>query len=208
MRLVALAVGLDPRPVLQMLVDDTALLRAHRVHLHRPADPERLLGGAVGAGGERLATTLAVAGRVDDDALSLAHSAKRRLVAEQLKGVDRLPATADQEPVIVIALDHGLDPLLVLVDVDFAVEVELVEDPLDHLPDALPRLRRPLPVTHAASLFLAWRGGISAWVAPSFYRAASSASRPGAAGRGPPRGASAPQGWWHQFRDRTRAADV
>ena len=110
------------------------------------------LGGAVGAGDEDLPAALAVAGGVEDDPFALAQAAEGRLVAEQLQGVDRLAALADQQPVVVLAADDGVDPVVVLADLDLTFKVELVEDPLDHLPDPLGRLRRPIPVslTHAA----------------------------------------------------------
>ena len=103
--LVALAVGLDPGALFQPLVDDAALLGAHRVHLDHVVAAQRLLGGAVGAALERLAAALAVAGGVDDDPFALAQAAEGGLVAEQLQGVDRLAAFADQQAVVVLALD-------------------------------------------------------------------------------------------------------
>ena len=103
--LVALAVGLDPGALLEALVDDAALLGAHRVHLDDVVGAQRLLGGAVGAALERLAAALAVAGGVDDDPFALAQAAEGGLVAEQLQGVDRLAPFADQQAVVVLALD-------------------------------------------------------------------------------------------------------
>ena len=103
--LVALAVGLDPGALFQPLVDDAALLGAHRVHLDDVVAAQRLLGGAVGAALEGLAPALAVAGGVDDDPLALAQAAEGGLVAEQLQGVDRLAAFADQQAVVVLAFD-------------------------------------------------------------------------------------------------------
>ena len=118
-------------------MDDAALLGAHRVHLDDVVAAQRLLGGAVGAALEGLAAALAVAGGVDDDPLALAQAAEGGLVAEQLQGVDRLAAFADQEAVVVLALDVTGIRLVVLLDADLAVEVELVEDALDELRDAL-----------------------------------------------------------------------
>ena len=131
--LVALAVGLDPGALFQPFVHDPPFLRAHRVHLDDAIVAQRLLGGPVGAALERLAAPLAVAGGVDDHPLALAQAAEGRLVAEQLQGVDRLPAFADQEAVVVLALDREQDALVVLLDDDLAVEVELVQDALDEL---------------------------------------------------------------------------
>src|SRR5688572_28394082 len=69
--LVALAVGLDPGAVLEPVVDDTALLRRHRLEVHRAASLDRPVGGLVGLALELLALALAVAGRVDLDALAV-----------------------------------------------------------------------------------------------------------------------------------------
>ena len=103
--LVALAVGLDPGALFEPFVDDAALLGAHRVHLDHVVVAQRLLGGAVGAALERLAPPLAVAGGVDDDPFALAQAAEGGLVAEQLQGVDRLAPFADQQAVVVLAVD-------------------------------------------------------------------------------------------------------
>ena len=127
-------------------MDDAALLGAHRVHLDDPVGAQRLLGGAGGAGGEDLAAALAVAGGVEQDPLALADPAEGGLVAEQLQRVDRLAAAADQEPVVVVAADDRFDRLVVLGDLDIALEVELVEDALDELAHPLRRLLRPLPL--------------------------------------------------------------
>ena len=105
---------------------------------------QRLLGGAVGAALERLAAALAVAGGVDDDPLALPQAAEGGLVAEQLQGVDRLAAFADQQAVVVLALDAWRDPVVVLLDLDVAVEVELIEDALDQLAHALGGLVGPV----------------------------------------------------------------
>ena len=100
-------------------------------------EDERLLGGAVGAALERLAASLAVAGGVDDDPLALTQAAEGGLVAEQLQGVDRLPAFADQQAVVVLAQNGDRDPLVVLADLDLALEIELVEHALDQIAGAI-----------------------------------------------------------------------
>src|SRR5690349_17428231 len=128
--LVALAVGLDPGAIFQPFVDDPPFLRAHRIHLDDAVVAERLVGGPIGPALERLAAALAVAGSVDDHALALAQAAEGGLVAEQLQGIDRLPSFADQEAVVVLALDGQQDAVVVLLDHDLAVEIELVEDAL------------------------------------------------------------------------------
>ena len=82
---------------------------------------------------ERLAAPLAVAGGVDGDPLALALAAEGGAVAEQLQGVERLAAAADQDAeVVALALDPAEDPLLVLLDLDLGVEVEGVGDLLEH----------------------------------------------------------------------------
>src|SRR5215213_5064017 len=144
-RLVAFAVGLDAGAVLEVLVDDAPLLGAHLIHLDRAVALQGPLGGAVGAGDEDLAAALAVASGVEDDALALPHPAEGCLVAEQLQGVDSLPALADQQAVVVLAADHDVDAVITLLDLNLTLKVELVEDLLDQLPDPLRRLRRPVP---------------------------------------------------------------
>jgi hypothetical protein len=139
-----------------VLVHHPPLLGAHLVELDRPVAAERLLGGAVGTALEHLAPALAVAGGVEEDPLALPHAEEGGLVAEQLQRVDRLPAAADQQAVVVVALDNRLDRLLVLGDLDVALEVELVEDALDHLAHALGGLLRPLlRLRHGGSLIRA-----------------------------------------------------
>src|SRR3954452_24171455 len=131
--LVALAVSLDAGALLQPFVNDAAFLRAHRIHLDDAVVGERLLGCPVRPPLERLPAPLPIASCVDDHPFTLADPAEGRLVAEQLQRVDRLTAFADQEPVIVLALDREEDSLVVLLDHDLAVEVELVEYALDQL---------------------------------------------------------------------------
>lgn len=118
-------------------MNHTPFLSAHRVHLDQAAVRERLLGGPVGPALERLAPPLAVAGRIDDHPFALAETAEGGLVAEELESVDRLPPFADQEAVILLALDREQDPVIVLVDDNLAVEVELVEDSLYEVLGAL-----------------------------------------------------------------------
>ena len=66
--LLALAVRLDVVTALQVLVDDLALERAHRLERDRPPVVDRGLGGLVGGGPQRDGAALAVAGGVDHDA--------------------------------------------------------------------------------------------------------------------------------------------
>ena len=80
----------------EVVVDDLALGRRHRLELDLLAGLERTLGGAVGLALEQLAAALAVAGGVDDHALAVDRAALGRAVADELDRVDRLAAAADQ----------------------------------------------------------------------------------------------------------------
>ena len=85
----------------------------HRLELDLAAGLERPLGGAVGLVLELLAAPLAIARGVDDHALAVGRPALRRAVADELHGVDRLAAAADQ-PADVLAVDRAGDLPLVL----------------------------------------------------------------------------------------------
>src|SRR4051794_36984338 len=143
--LVAFAVGLDPGALFEVLVHDPALLGGHLVHLDRAIAVEGLLCSPIGTRDQDLATALAVPGGIHHDAFALPHPAESGLIAEQLQSVDRLPSFADQEAVVVLACNKGLDPVVALADLDVALEVELGEDALDQLTDPVHRLLRPLP---------------------------------------------------------------
>src|SRR4051812_24845274 len=163
MGLVAFAVGLDAGAVLEVLVDDAPLLGAHLVHLDGAVALEGPLGSAIGPGDEDLAPALPVARGIEDDPLALAHTPEGSLVAEQLQRVDRLAAFADQEPVVVVAVDDDVDAVVSLADLNLTFKVKLVEALLDELPHSLGRLRRPIPVSIAHSPILStargsWRG--------------------------------------------------
>src|SRR5436305_104216 len=75
--LLALAVRLDVVAALQMLVDDLALERRHRLQRDRTAVVDGGLGSLVGSGPERDRAAFAVAGRVDHDALTDRRAAPR-----------------------------------------------------------------------------------------------------------------------------------
>ena len=144
MRLVTFAVRLDASPVLEMLVDDAPLLGAHRIELDALAVTQRLLGGPISPGSQSFAATLPVAGRIDDNPLALAYPAKSSLVGKQLQSVDRLPAFADQQAVVVVAGNGSSDPVVLLLDLDLAIEIKLIENTLNNLPNPLRRLLWPV----------------------------------------------------------------
>ncbi len=153
MRLVTFTVSLDPSPLLEVLVDDPPLLCTHRVQLDALAVAKRLLGGTIGSRGQRLTTPLAVSRRVDHNPLSLPQAAKGRLVGEQLQSIDRLAPFADQQPVIVVAINGSSDPVVLLANLDLAIEVKLIENALNNLPNPLRGLLWPVvSSSHACSL--------------------------------------------------------
>jgi len=89
-------------------------------------------------------------GRVEDDALAIAHAAESGLEAEQLQSVDRLASFADQQAEVVLPGDHRLDPVVVLANLNLTVKVKLVQNPLNQLPNPLSRLLGPFRlITHA-----------------------------------------------------------
>src|SRR5919108_3647261 len=108
--LIALAEGLDARPILEMLVDEPPLGRGHRLELDLLARLEGSIGGAIGLALHRLAASLPVARRVHHDALSILASPERGAVAEELHRIDRLAAATDQQADL-LAL-HSPDDLL------------------------------------------------------------------------------------------------
>jgi hypothetical protein len=144
MRLVAFAECLDAGPLLEVLVDDSPLLGAHRIQLNVLAAAKRLLGGPIGPRCQRFATALAVARSVDHNPLALAHPAKGCLVGKQLQGIDRLPAFPNQQAVIVIATNGSSNPVVLLANLDLAIEVKLIENALNNLSNPLRRLLWPV----------------------------------------------------------------
>src|SRR5207247_6081111 len=101
---------------------------AHRLQLALPPCLLRTVGGPVGLALHHLASASPVAGRIDRHALSVLEAAERRAVADQLEGVDRLAAAADQESDL-LALYPADDLLGVLVHLDARVEVEGFDHP-------------------------------------------------------------------------------
>ncbi len=102
---------------------------------------------------DRRLAALPVTGGVDHHPLPLLDPAKRRPVAEQLHRVDRL-ATAPDQKAHVLPIHPADDPLGVLVDLDLAVDLERVDDPLEDRPHPLGGLGRQAVVAvagHGAS---------------------------------------------------------
>ncbi len=144
MRLVTFAISLDAGPLLEVLVDDAALLRAHRIQLDALAAAQCLLGSPIGPRRQGFAATLAVTGRVDNNPLALAHPAEGRLVGKQLQRIDRLPALTNQQTVIVVTGNGSCDAVVLLPNLDLTVEVKLIENALDNLPNPLSGLLWPV----------------------------------------------------------------
>src|SRR3712207_396869 len=102
-RLLALAVRVHVAAVAQVLVDDPALARGHRVERDRTPGGEDVLGGLLGLALQDALAPLAVAGGVHDDpaapvlAVALAHHA----LGQVLDGLDRLAVTTDEQPQVV-----------------------------------------------------------------------------------------------------------
>ncbi len=131
-------------------MDDAPFLGTHRVHLNRDVALQRLLRSPIGPRSQNLPATLSVAGNVEHNPFSVPEAPKRRLESKQLQGVDGLTSFADQQPVIIVARDDGLDPLIVLGDLNLTIKVELVENPLDKLLNPRSGLLRPFTlITHA-----------------------------------------------------------
>ncbi len=129
---------------------DPPFLGAHRVHLDGDVAVQSLLGSTIGAGGEHLPSTLSVARCVEHDPLAVTQATEGGLEAKELERIDRLPALADQQPKVVIAGNDGLNPLIVLPNLNLTIKVKLVENPLNKLPNPLRRLLRPFGgVAHA-----------------------------------------------------------
>ncbi len=140
-------------------MDDPPLLGAHRVHLDRAVAIERLLGSPISAGGQHLTPTLAIPGRIEHNPLAVPNSAKSRLVAEQLKRINRLPSLTNQQPVVLIADDGDVNPRVPLSNLNLTFKVELVENPFHKLPYPLAWLGRPISrLTHMCTLSLWGRG--------------------------------------------------
>jgi len=167
-RLVAFAVGLDPSALLEMLVHNPPLLGAHRVHLDGLISAQRLLRRPIGTGRKRVPPSLPVPRRVDHNPLAIPQAPERSLVGKQLQRVDRLPPLADQQPVVIAPHNRSSDPIVILDDLNVTVEVQLIENPLDKLPNPLRRHLRPIGnLTHEAQSIGGGRDRLGCLKAPS-----------------------------------------
>ena len=148
-RLGAFTRRLDLGIVLQLLVHDLALDGGHRLQLDPLSRGGGLLGHPQRKRVKRRLAPVAVSRRVDGDRLSLVvAAAEDDRVREVLDCVDRLAVPADQHAEIV-ALTNDADLLLAFLDLDRALDSDLVRDPLDDLAQescvfalAFARLRR------------------------------------------------------------------
>ena len=121
-------------------MDHPPLARRHRLEPDRLVVADGALGGDDRLLLEQRPAALAVAGGVERDPLAVGDAQRCGAVAEQLQGVERLAAPADQDPELVGAVDLGVDLVVGLGDLDLGVEVDLVEDAVDDRADALGRL--------------------------------------------------------------------
>ena len=170
-RLLALAVRLDAVTITKVFVHDPALAGAHRLERDGAILAQRLVGGVVRHAHERLATALAVPARVDDHAacgaVPLAVDHARGKVLDR---VDRLPVMADEEAQVV-AVDRAGDRLTIVGDLDVAVEVERIDDPLEEVGDDILRC---VTIGHQRRLperFFFWRGGGGGVADATFFSA-------------------------------------
>ena len=117
-------------------MDDAPFGRSHRVHLHRLAVPDGVLGGQVGAPAQRLALAAPVARGIDRDPLPILPAAEGGLIGEQLDRVDGLPMPPDQQA-DVLTLDVGVDLLVALLHCNRGLQAEVLDDPLEQDPHPL-----------------------------------------------------------------------
>jgi hypothetical protein len=110
---------------------DPSFLSAHRIHLDRHIAIERLLGSPIRPRGEYLTAPLAVAGRIEHNPLAVAQATKCGLEAKKLERIDRLATFSDQKPEVILPGNDGLDPLIILTNLNLTIKVKLVENTLD-----------------------------------------------------------------------------
>lgn len=126
------------------------LLGGHRIHLDRVPGAQSLLGGAIRSRLQRLPPPLSIPRGIHNNPFALTHSLEGRLIAKELDRIDRLPPLTNQQPVIVIPFNHGLNPMIVFMNGDLPIQIKLIKDAFNKLPHAIRRLRRPVKfLTHA-----------------------------------------------------------
>src|SRR4029077_18548008 len=134
--LIALAVRLHAPPLAQVFMDDAPLRRGHRVELHGPPVPDRLLRGVVGVGPQHLGATLAIPIGVDRHPHARWPLGKHDALGQMLDGVDRLPVFAD-EKAHVLALDAAAQHALAFLHLHLDVQSEPLGDFLEQLLELL-----------------------------------------------------------------------
>jgi len=125
-RIISGAEGLDFGPALEVLVDDTALAGIHRIELDLGSRGNRFLGRTIGPFGNHFLAASPVTGGIDDDPLSFTNTAESRLESQQLKRIDGLAATSDQQAVVLVTFDRGRDDVIGFLEFYFPVEIESI----------------------------------------------------------------------------------
>src|SRR4051794_8947813 len=134
----ALRVRLDVVAVLEVLVHDLALGRAHRVERDGALGTHGVGRRFVGLALQRLLAPLTIAGGVDDHA----HPGRGRMVTrgglerQVLDGVDRLAVAADEEPEVV-ALEGRADLAALLDDVHRGLQRQGLAHMLEQIAHAI-----------------------------------------------------------------------
>src|SRR5439155_27145237 len=105
--LVPLARRLDPAVLLQPLVDEPAVARAHRLERDGLAGAKRFLRGLHGERLDGTAPAVAIARSVDDDLLAVVFVPAQDRVRERLHRVDRLTVTTDQQTEVARRANRG-----------------------------------------------------------------------------------------------------
>ncbi len=139
--LLALAIGLDFVPGLEVLVDHLALLRAHGVQRHRAPISKRGLGGLVGQRMQCGRAPPAIPRGVDAQRLAALQAMERDPVSQMLNRIERLPVMTDQDrKLIVVAEVLGADRILAILNLNLGFNAGGICDRLEDLSDVVERL--------------------------------------------------------------------